>query len=160
MFNTCCCGKDPQSTDQKYFTCGALRREALRGEYNTGAVTCPSHSLSQKEPWRLPGTAVSRVISASSPKPVECFLSHRLPLHCDPQASRASLSCPHPLFPQSRKEMSSDRPSLQVDAHPGWNVKVTVFFISQQNKLQRINFSQWRWHLASQILLSSLKTGK
>lgn len=116
-------------------------------QYRWGDVPLGIHfPRKSHEGYRALPSPETRKVSASSPKPVECFLSHRLPLHSHPQTSRDSLSSTHPRFPQSRKETSSDHLSLQVDARDCWcpsrrNVKVMVFFISQQNKFQRINFS-------------------
>lgn len=118
MFNTCCCGKDPQCTDQKYFTCGALQKGGL--EYNTGEVTGPSAFTFPERAMKVTGHCSlqrdSRVVSASSLQ-----TSRMLPQSLPSIAQRSSgwqgdsLSSTRPCFPPSCKGTSSDRLSLQVD---------------------------------------------
>lgn len=42
MFNTCCCGKYPQCTDQRHLTSRAHQKgkEEIEEEYNTGKAEC------------------------------------------------------------------------------------------------------------------------
>lgn len=72
------------------------KREALR-EYNTGEVTGSSALTFPERAMKVTGHCSlqrdSRVEVQVAPKPVECFLSRRLPLHSDLQASKET-RCP------------------------------------------------------------------
>lgn len=127
MFNTCCCGKDPQCTDQKYFTCGALQREAVRREYNTGEVTCPSAFTFPERAMKVTGHCrLQRLERSVQVAPNQSNASSVIAFHCTANLRPAETRCPrhtHVFLSHVRRHQVTIFPFRWMpetaDAHPG-----------------------------------------